>query len=165
MYREAQAPSLRGTTVVIAVLALLLLATAGCAPGNERWASVDSKANFWAGLWHGLIVVVTFVVSLFTDTVSIYESNNVGWGYNLGFLIGASAALGGGIKASHRRKRKVVFRGPDPELLARRVERGVREGLRRAFADRSETFSDDEWTELGRRIEERLREELRDLDK
>ncbi|MFO7638932.1 MAG: hypothetical protein R6X14_06510 [bacterium] len=152
--------------LLLSLTAVLLFAVvAGCAPGNERWASLDNKANFWAGLWHGLIIVVTFVVSLFTDTVTIYEGTNVGWGYNLGFLLGAMISLGGGIRSSTRRKRKVIVRTPDPELIGRRVERGVREGIRRAFADRTGGFSESDWEELGRRIEERLREEFRDLDK
>jgi hypothetical protein len=72
----------------VIVVALLFL---NCAPGNERWdqdISPGHKAGFWAGLWHGLIVIITFIVSLFTKEVGIYEVNNVGWPYNLGFLIG-----------------------------------------------------------------------------
>ena len=46
--------------------------------------------------WHGIIVPITFIISLFSDTVGIYEvSNNGGW-YDFGFLIGASLFLGGG---------------------------------------------------------------------
>jgi hypothetical protein len=149
-------------------LALLVAVAlfAGCAPGNERWASVDNKANFWAGLWHGLIIIVTFVVSWFTNDVRIYEANNVGFGYNLGFILGCMLSLGGGIRASTHRKRKVrvVHRGVDPDRVARRVERGVREGLKAAFADRAEKVTDAEWDDLGRRIEERVKREMRDLD-
>ena len=70
------------------VAAIVLI---GCAPGNERWSqeiSPGNKAGFWAGLWHGLIIIVTFVVSLFNSHVGIYEISNTGWSYNLGFLIG-----------------------------------------------------------------------------
>ncbi|MCK4410029.1 MAG: hypothetical protein KAW67_08080, partial [Candidatus Eisenbacteria sp.] len=47
--------------------ALLLLVCAGCAAGTERFAS--APAGFWNGLWHGFILIVTFVSSLFSDTV------------------------------------------------------------------------------------------------
>jgi len=149
--------------------ALLLLVAvvlfAGCAPGNERWASVDNRANFWAGLWHGLIIIVTFVVSWFTNDVRIYEANNVGFGYNIGFILGCMISLGGGIRAGTHRKRKVrvVTRSVDPDRVARRVERGVKEGLKAAFAERADRVSDAEWEELGRRIEERVKQEMRDL--
>ncbi len=138
---------------VLLLLALVLVALVGCAPGNERWASVDNPANFWAGLWHGLIIVVTFVVSLFTREVGIYETNNIGWGYNLGFLLGAMIALGGGARAGTRRRKR---REPDWDSLGRRIADSVRDGVRSSFAD-----SDTDWDEFGRRIEERIREELR----
>lgn len=62
-----------------------------CAAGNERWdqdINPGHKAGFWAGLWHGMIIIVAFIVSLFTKEVTLYEVNNWGWGYNLGFLLG-----------------------------------------------------------------------------
>ena len=119
----------RRTTTALVALVLVLLIVGGCAPGNDRWASVDSPAGFWAGLWHGIIIVVTFVVTWFTDDVGIYESTNVGFWYNIGFILGCMISLGGGIRAGTHRKRKVkvIRRGPDPERIARRVERGVRE--------------------------------------
>ena len=52
-------------------------------------------AGFLAGLWHGLIRPITFLVSLFNPGVDIYEtSNNGGW-YNFGFVWGVSASFGG----------------------------------------------------------------------
>jgi hypothetical protein len=52
-------------------------------------------AGFWLGLWHGFIVLFTFIVSLFKDGVGIYESNNSGSLYNLGFLLGIMIFFGG----------------------------------------------------------------------
>lgn len=54
-----------------------------------------SPAGFWAGLWHGLILPITFIVSIFHSGVRIYETNNRGLLYDLGFLIGAASSLGG----------------------------------------------------------------------
>lgn len=54
-----------------------------------------APAGFWAGLWHGLICPITFLVSLFTPGVRIYETNNSGRLYDFGFLIGAAATLAG----------------------------------------------------------------------
>ncbi|HEX9249276.1 MAG TPA: hypothetical protein VF856_07230 [Gemmatimonadaceae bacterium] len=53
-------------------------------------------AGFWAGFWHGLISPITFLVSLFTPNVRIYETNNRGRWYDFGFIIGVSGAFGGG---------------------------------------------------------------------
>ncbi len=65
------------------------------ADASTGWSS-RSPAGFWAGLWHGLIVPIAFLVSLFSTGVRIYETNNRGLWYDFGFYFGASASLGGG---------------------------------------------------------------------
>lgn len=92
--------------VGIALLAIVVLA--GCAPGpNPNLnAAVDGKdpAGFLLGIWHGMILWITFIVSLFNSNVSIYEVHNTGWSYNLGFLIGATGVLGGGVAGSRKKR-------------------------------------------------------------
>jgi len=51
-------------------------------------------AGFFAGLWHGIISPITFLVSLFHEDVAIYEAHNNGGWYDFGFLIGVGASLG-----------------------------------------------------------------------
>ena len=79
-----------------------------CAPGpntNEGIAAAGGDvAGFWMGLWHGVIAPITFVVSLFSDTVNVYEVHNNGAWYNLGFVLGAGVLLGGGGAGSRGRK-------------------------------------------------------------
>ncbi len=63
---------------------------------NSKYQQPDAApAGFLAGLWHGLILPITFIVSLFSMNVRIYETNNSGRWYDFGFLIGASSSLGG----------------------------------------------------------------------
>ena len=93
--------------VLIAVVFSVVLAA--CAAGANEAVDVPSSegdlAGFWLGLWHGIIVPVTFVISLFTDNVSIYEIHNSGNWYDFGFVIGASTFLGGsGIGAKRARR-------------------------------------------------------------
>jgi hypothetical protein len=45
------------------------------------------------------------VISLFTDTVSVYEVHNNGGWYDFGFILGVSAFFGGGGGGSARRRR------------------------------------------------------------
>lgn len=54
-----------------------------------------SPAGFWVGLWHGVIMPITFIVSLFNPDIGIYEANNNGKWYDFGFVLGA-ISLGGG---------------------------------------------------------------------
>ena len=81
---------------VLVAVALLGLVS-GCAGPNPLVGTPGRSgvAGFWAGLWHGMICVITFVISLFNHNVHIYEVHNRGTLYDLGFLFGASAALGG----------------------------------------------------------------------
>ena len=82
----------------IAILSILVLA--GCAAGTNPTVDVpdvDGKsAGFWSGLWHGIISPVTFLISLFTDNVNIYEVYNSGNWYDFGFMFGICIILGGG---------------------------------------------------------------------
>lgn len=63
----------------------------------------DPPYGFWAGLWHGIIAPVSFVISLFKDDVAMYAVNNNGAWYDFGFVIGAGILFGGGSKASCKR--------------------------------------------------------------
>lgn len=71
-----------------------VLAVAG--PDSRFQVPGATPAGFWAGLWHGLISPITFLVSLFSPNVRIYETNNRGRWYDFGFIIGVSGAFGGG---------------------------------------------------------------------
>lgn len=81
------------------IISFLILTS--CAPGNVRFDS--APAGFWAGLWHGFISLFTFIISLFTKEVGIYELNNSGWPYNLGFILGVMIFYGGGTKGGSRK--------------------------------------------------------------
>jgi hypothetical protein len=88
-------------------LALLLAACAAGVNPNVGVAATDGEvAGFWLGLWHGLIAPVTFVISLFTDNVNIYEVANNGNWYDFGFMIGVSSAFGGGVFGGSRGRRR-----------------------------------------------------------
>lgn len=65
----------------------------GIAGPNSKYHAPGARL---AGLWHGLVSPITFVVSLFNPNVRIYETYNRGCLYDLGFIIGISATLGGG---------------------------------------------------------------------
>ena len=68
---------------------------------DSRFKLPDAKpAGFWAGYWHGMISPITFVISLFKPGVRFYETHNNGKGYDLGFLLGASATFSGGTRVN-----------------------------------------------------------------
>ena len=95
---------------LLVVLTLTLVTMIGCAPGPNRLVDSPDKegrvAGFWKGLWHGIIAPVTFIVSLFSDKVHMYEVHNSGNWYNFGFLLGVIIIFGcGGGGACKRSKR------------------------------------------------------------
>jgi hypothetical protein len=99
----------RSKAIVLFLLVGLLLV--GCAPGpNDQTGTTGADGEvdgFWDGLWHGIIAPVTFVISLFSDKVSMYDIHNSGNWYNFGFLFGMVIILGGGGSgASSGRKRR-----------------------------------------------------------
>lgn len=74
----------------------ILLLVSGCADyaSFTQAAKMDS-VGFWYGLWHGIILPISWIVSLFSDSTSIYAIyNNGGW-YDFGFVLGCGALAGG----------------------------------------------------------------------
>jgi len=99
--------SMKKTLVLFLVIIFVLLLSA-CAPGPnrlEKTPNVEGKvAGFWFGVWHGLVAPITFIVSLFSDKVSLYEVHNSGGWYNFGFVLGAGLFLSGGILGRKKKK-------------------------------------------------------------
>jgi len=82
-------------------LVLALLTLSACAAGpNEMVDTGPDPAGFWPGLWQGLISPITFVISLFTSEINIYEVQNNGNWYDFGFMLGVALAFGGGAGGS-----------------------------------------------------------------
>ena len=98
--RRRPLPSALTWTVAI----LVVLTLAGCAPEANPEAGVPAAngdlAGFWLGLWQGVIAPVTFVISLFSDSVGIYEVHNNGGWYDFGYVLGLGMIVGGSSAAS-----------------------------------------------------------------
>ncbi len=90
---------------------LLGVALAACAAGPNGLVHTANGAGhiagYWRGVWHGIIAPCTFVISLFTDDVRIYEVHNNGGWYDFGFGTGVlcSSALS---RATARRPRRRI---------------------------------------------------------
>lgn len=92
--------------LVSVVFAALLLGA--CAAGPNEYEGVPDEdgevAGFWLGLWHGFISPFTFIISLFSETVHVFEVHNNGNWYVFGFLMGASIIFGGSGGGAARRR-------------------------------------------------------------
>jgi hypothetical protein len=69
----------------------------GCADNLTLLQAIEAeKVGFLYGLWHGIILLFSFVGSLLLDDVAIYAIyNNGGW-YDFGYFLGI-AILGGSL--------------------------------------------------------------------
>ena len=97
---------------VLALLAVFCMSLAACAPGtnvdlNDKTnreitfttpgpnpevgtpAENGNVAGLGTGIFHGLIALITLIISFFNPTVQMYETHNTGPLYNLGFFLGA----------------------------------------------------------------------------
>ena len=84
------------------VVSLLLITLTACIAKQSGAAINPNGPGFLAGVGHGFIFPVAWIVSLFTDQIAVYAvPNNGGW-YNFGYFIGV-CVLGVGARSSKRR--------------------------------------------------------------
>ena len=92
----------RRITFMIMIILLMLLLV-GCMPGDGSYTS-NQPANIFSGVWHGWIAPISLIRGFFNSNIRLYEVNNTGWTYDLGFYL---AILGGfGSIAFSRKKDK-----------------------------------------------------------
>lgn len=85
------------------LISFLVLTISSCMPGSVAM-SEKSPAGFFMGVWHGWIAPVSLVVGLFNPSIKIYEKENTGWWYDLGFYVAIISGFGG-ISLSRKRKK------------------------------------------------------------
>lgn len=149
---------------LLAALLVGLLLLSGCAPGNERFA-VDTPAGFLWGIWHGAISMITLVVGIWDDSVQVYELHNTGGWYDFGFLLGVAMAWGGGSRGGeHTWRRSRADREAERRNREEweEVGRKVEAKLKHKLRDWAEAEPDEEWDEVEKKIERKAREVVKD---
>ncbi|RJE47231.1 MULTISPECIES: hypothetical protein [unclassified Dehalobacter] len=91
--------------IIFMIMAILISFTlTGCIPGDGTYTS-ERPAGFLWGVWHGWIAPISLIVGLFKDNISIYETVNTGWWYDLGFYIAVISGFGG-VSLSRKKKKE-----------------------------------------------------------
>lgn len=85
---------------ILLIITISLLASCTANTHDIIIYTTLSKCGFWMGLWHGAISPITFIISLFRDNITVWDTNNKGSWYTFGFLLGAGVFTGSSVKAS-----------------------------------------------------------------
>ena len=80
--------------VVCLLLMIALITVAGCIPGDGKH-TVEKPAGFFWGIWHGWIAPISLIWGIFNPDIRVYELENTGWWYDLGFYIAIISGFGG----------------------------------------------------------------------
>lgn len=80
--------------LLIALTIVLIFLLTGCVPGDGSYTA-DKPAGFFWGIWHGWVAPISLIISIFVKNISIYELNNTGWWYDLGFYMAIISGFGG----------------------------------------------------------------------
>lgn len=88
---------------LVGVLAMLVVVLGGCTMIPTGHA--PEAAGFFSGIWHGWVAPISLLFSLFGD-YHIYEANNTGFFYDLGFYMAIISGFGGLSLARSKKKDK-----------------------------------------------------------
>lgn len=88
--------------LIIALFTLIIFVLSGCIPGDGA-STVDKPAGFFWGIWHGWIAPISLIIGIFNNEIRVYETNNSGWWYDLGFYIAIISGFGG-LSLSRKKK-------------------------------------------------------------
>jgi len=85
----------------VIIFCAIMILLSSCANVQEVSECVTKHTcNFWHGLWHGIILPISFIGSIFSDNIAIYSINNNGGWYDFGFALGVGALFGGSSNSS-----------------------------------------------------------------
>jgi len=144
---------------LLSVITFILLLTS-CAAGNAQFTQ-ESPAGFWYGLWHGMIAVISLIIHVFNESIVVYEIDNIGGWYDLGFLLGIMCIWGGG---SHATCKSAADKKHEKEWeeIGNKVEIKVMRKLKEWAEDEEDIGADKDWQEIGEKVEKKLKRKIRE---
>ncbi|GGG06308.1 hypothetical protein [Paenibacillus aceti] len=80
--------------ILVAMLLALMSMLTGCVPGDGTYTAQNQAGFFW-GIWHGWIAPISLIIGVFNHDIRIYEVNNSGWWYDLGYYLAVISGFGG----------------------------------------------------------------------
>ena len=97
--------------LICLLLLIAIITIVGCMPGDGN-RTADQPAGFFWGVWHGLIAPISLIWGLFNSEIRLYEPQNTGWAYDLGFYLAVIGCFSG-FSSSSRSKKGKKAEGPE----------------------------------------------------
>ena len=91
----------------LSFLLIILITFSGCVPGDGKHTPEKPAGFFW-GIWHGWIAPISLIWGLFNPAIRVYELQNTGWWYDLGFYIAIISGFGGISFRRRKRTKKII---------------------------------------------------------
>ena len=137
-----------------------ILLLSSCAAGDAQFTA-ETPADFWYGLWHGVISLISLIIHIFNNEVFVYEINNTGGWYDFGFLLGVICIWGGG---SHMSCKSSAEKKHDKEWqeVGDKVEKKVMRKLKEWSENEDGTDGDADWEEIGEKVEKKMKRKIRE---
>ena len=85
---------LKKKVLLLVLILTMVMFLSSCVPGDGKNTS-DNPAGFLWGIWHGWLAPVSLILSLFKDSIRIYEVANTAFWYDFGFYISIISGFGG----------------------------------------------------------------------
>lgn len=80
--------------IYLVMILMIVFVAAGCAPGDGSYTPEEPAGFFWA-IWHGWIAPFSVIIGFFNNDIRVYEVNNTGWAYDIGFYMAIISGFGG----------------------------------------------------------------------
>ena len=90
--------------MVMGLVVVAALLVSGCAAGNGTYSATD-QAGFFSGIWHGWIAPFALIGHIFDRDIRVYETNNTGIWYDVGFYVAVISGFGS-VSLRRRTKRR-----------------------------------------------------------
>lgn len=145
---------------ILLPISILLFFTA-CTAGDAQF-SQETPAGFLYGLWHGIISVLTLIIHVFNESITVYEVHNTGGWYDFGFLMGVISIWGGSSHVSCKTRIKTQ-REKEWEDIGLKVETKIMKNLGEWSRDEDiSTQPQKDWDEVCEKVEKKLKRKIRE---
>ena len=92
----------KNVIIILLLIGVMAILTNCANYVDYQITEVAKTYGFWGGLWHGFIILFSFIGSLFSDNIVVYAVNNNGGWYDFGYFLGIGIATSSSAQGSKK---------------------------------------------------------------